>query len=218
MVGKVSISQLIWFLVPGLCVVAFVLFPLGAFYPYQIASFIRAISPIGLFVFGILCGFLLDGLRVYRLRRGYSNLKHNFFSDLKKVLEVEDDNDSYYLLSMINEQAVKDEITDISFNHAIWIMQGNMAVLSLVKALVWAVLAGIAFFGNNPNSKIIFFSFELSPLAVALTSAVFSLLFLAAGWRMLVMSIAEQITTNNKFLGYARSKKKVIKERILSPE
>ena len=209
-VNNISLSHLVWYLVPGLCATAFFIFPIGVFYPQALKAFIGAISPFGLIFIGILLGFILDGLRLYRVRKGYNAIKKDFFTKLTGLFGLDERYDPYFVLSIVNDHAAKDKNTKISFYHAVWIMHGEIAVLFIINALVWAIIACFTIFHNVPDSTIFILKDNTSK-AITSICFVFAALFLAIGIRIKNISTEGQKTTNNMFLGYALSNKSAIK-------
>lgn len=214
MVNKISVSHLIWYLVPGLCLLAFVMLPMVAFCPQLLKSAVNTITPIGLLVLGVLCGFILDGLRIYRFRDGYNKIKNEFFKKLLNVFGLNSAYNPYFVLSIVNDYAAKDKNSNISLHHAIWIMHGTIAILSLMNSIIWLII-GVFVLTHDGNGQVTFFTVNCSWPAICIYCFLFAVIFFSIFWRINQISIEDQNTTNDMFLGYARSRKNAILEIIV---
>jgi hypothetical protein len=197
---KLSVSQLVWYLLPGLAGVIIVLFPLAVLSPDLAAKLATSLGALGFAILGMVVGFVLDGLRLYRLRPGYRTIRKEFFAQLQKTLNS--DQDPYFLFYEVNTLALTQNNTIYRFSHSIWIMLGQMTFLSWTHGLIWAVvLVAYCIHRFTPNllgTAVSGGTFVAVCLAVAAVSVV-------VGLRLLCISIEEQRKTNKIFLEFARA-------------
>ena len=125
--SKFTVSHFIWYLVPGLGAFVFIIFPLAIFAPFVVQSLLQVIGPMGLVLFCIILGFLMDGLRLYRLKFNYKKIKSDFFSELQNIVGKKID--PYLIQSNIIDMARKKEMTGVNLHHAIWILHGHFSIL-----------------------------------------------------------------------------------------
>jgi uncharacterized membrane protein (DUF485 family) len=204
---------MIWYLVPGLCTVAYILFPVAFLSPRVGKEIVTTLTPLGLLVLGVLFGFVIDGLRMYRLRHDYDKCKSEFFRKLQSNIGTV--LDPYYILSAINDMAIKEDNGSISLHHAIWIMHGNLAALSYAMSLVWIAISCYIGISYDNGETVEFFLVRSNYYVGFSTALLLAACFYFLGHRMMRISAEDQNTTNNMFLGFATTHRVKIRE-ILS--
>jgi uncharacterized integral membrane protein len=208
--SKVTISNFIWYLVPGLELIFFLLFPILVYKPQSAMQFFNAVGPFGLIIIGIVFGFFLDGLRLYRLRWDYKKIKDDFFNELKKIIEGVEN--PYIIQSAISDLARNKNISGLSLHHAIWIMLGHFTILSFLEAFYWMYI--FLYFYYVEKSTYSLFGIDVSYNTFMYASFGFFLLFLIVGIRLLYISTEDQKNTNNMFLGFAKNHSSEIKQLL----
>jgi len=204
--SKITIAHFIWYLVPGLALVFFVLFPFVIIDPHLAKLLLQNIGSVGVVLLSIVMGFSLDGLRLYRFRTNYGNIKSNFFEELKNIIGI--DLDPYFIQSHISEIARAKEVTGIGIHHAIWIMHGHLAVLSLLESIFWLVASVYFYIWGKPICPLLVF--PVTKIVCLWTYATFFLFFGLVGYRFQAISIEDQQTTNRMFLNFAKQHKSEI--------
>ncbi len=197
--NKITVSNFIWYLVPGLGLIFFILFPLIVFQPHATKMFIDTVGPFGLIILGSILGFLLDGLRLYRFRPGYFKIKNIFFQKLQSTIAGIDN--PYLIQSLIYDVAKNKNITGLSLHHAIWIMLGHFAILALLEGFYWLLTA--LYFTYMKISVYHLFGAISSQGVVLMSCVAFGLLFVLIGFRLLYIANEDQNTTNNMFSSFA---------------
>lgn len=209
---KISVSNLIWYLLPGLGLILFILFPLMVFNPRVAASFLSAIGVLGIIVLGIILGFFLDGLRLYRLLRlHHSKFRNTFFKQLQDT--IADNLDPYFILSCINDIANNKNVSGISIHHAIWIMLGHFTVLAFLEALFWASASFYLYYYPYPVYSL--FDINMCIMNAMLICFIFFVLFFIICWRFFVIYREDQNNTNCMYLNFAKQHRDEIR-RILN--
>lgn len=212
MFKKISVSHVIWYLLPGLALILFILFPFLVFNPRVAASFLRVIGILGIIVLGIILGFFLDGLRLYRLLRLHHSMFRNaFFKQLQDT--IADNLDPYFILSCINDIANNKNISGISLHHAIWIMLGHFTVLAFLEAIFWALACFYLYYCSYPVYSL--FDMNICIINAILICFMFFVLFLIIGWRFFVIYREDQNNTNCMYLNFAKQHRDEIR-RILN--
>jgi len=207
---KISISQFIWYLVPGLGLIYFILFPLLVFNPKIIKLFFSTVGPFGLIILGIIFGFLLDGLRLYRFRPKYFKIRKNFFLDLQSIIAV--NLNPYFIQSHITDLANCKKTTGLSLHHAIWIMLGNFTILAFLEAIYWALYCLYLIF--FPPCSYLVFGRNISRNNAIVICAMFSVIFFVVAFRFLRISIEDQNNTNKMFTNFAKQYRDEIRKLL----
>lgn len=199
--NKISISHLIWYLVPGLALAFIMLFPFVVISPPIAKAIFTNLGPIGLLLLSIIFGFGLDGLRLYRLRPHYLKMKTDFFGQLTASVGASG-LDPYFVQSSIADLARQKDVTGIGIHHAIWIMHGHLAMLAFLESFFWILAA------------VYFYVFESGPYPVLVTTASWgkalvlylglACTFFLLGIRFHRISREDQSTTNTMFLNFAK--------------
>ena len=197
--NKITIANFIWYLVPGIALIFYIFFPLMGFFPNASIHFIDAIGPIGLIILGSILGFFLDGLRLYRFRSGYSKMKKDFFEKIRRIIPVNDD--PYIIQSLIYDVARSKNHSGLSLHHAIWIMLGHFAILTLLESFFWLILALYFTYLNHSIHSL--FGLNLGHINLIIICVFFGLSFFLMGFRLLYISNEDQKTTNNMFSSFA---------------
>ncbi len=167
--------------------------------PHVTKKIIDTAGPFGLFLLGSISGFFLDGLRLYRLRPGYSKIKTTFFNELRAT--ITDIDNPYLILSLIYDVARSKNITGFGLHHAIWIMLGHFAILSLAEGILWLLMALYFTYMDLPVYHL--FGANLSKEVALISCVAFGLLFVLIAFRLLYTAKEDQINTNNMFSSFA---------------
>lgn len=197
--NKITISNFIWYLVPGLGLIFFILFPLMVLQPHVAKNIISTAGPFGLIVLGSISGFFLDGLRLYRLRPGYSKIKTAFFGELRTTITGIEN--PYIIQSLIYDVAESKNITGFGLHHAIWIMLGHFAILSLIEGIFWMLMALYFTYMELPVYHL--FGVNLSKEVTLIYCVAFGLLFVLSAFRLLYIAKEDQKNTNDMFSSFA---------------
>ncbi len=209
--NKITIAHFIWYLVPGLALIFFILFPFLILNPHLTKYIFTNLGPIGVILLSIILGFALDGLRLYRLRPGYNNIKQSFFNSLIKVLDV-NGLDPYFVQSHVTDVAKQKKVTGIGIHHAIWIMHGHLAMISLLECILW-VLVSAYFLHYGSGAYPILIITQSKCVAIG-TYIFFVVLFLLISIRFHLISTEDQVVTNNMFLNFAQQHKDEIRKLL----
>lgn len=196
---KISISLLIWYLVPGLGLIFFIVFPILVLSPTIAKLFVITAGPFGLLILGIILGFLLDGLRLYRFRPGYSKIRKGFFRDLQTIIAPS--LNPYFIQSCISDVAKTKNVTGLSLHHAIWIMLGDFTILSFLETIFWALVVLYLYF-FAPCTFLLFDNGMPKNIAIIISS-LFLVVFLLVGFRFLSISKEDQNNTNRMFTDFS---------------
>lgn len=210
LLNRVTVSQFVWYLVPGLGSILFILLPVYAFYPNQTLVILEKTGSFGIFIFGIVFGFFIDGLRLYRLRPNYKTIKSAFHRELLEMVSSEQD--PYFVQSGVVDLAVEKKYSGLSFKHSVWIMLGNFTILSVLEAIAWGCC-----FINYSVSKIpnvALFGECVSRETAMIISFVISIVFFAISIRLYYISIEDQNQTNQMYLEFARHNLAKLKDSL----
>lgn len=206
---KISIHQIIWYIIPGLFLFTVLVLPMTIIKPKEILELIKVIGIFGILLIGILLGFLLEGLRLYRMRPGYKIIRKKFFEELQTKLNTEQD--PYYLLDQIYSVAKDDNNNTIKFNHSIWIMLGHLSILMFLSCLLWIAVSLINIFLIKTFSLLGTPITELQFLCICYFVSILSLII---GVRIMRISIEEQKKCNNIYVELSQVYKDKIKIRL----
>jgi len=207
---KISISNFIWYLVPGLGLIYLLLFPLLVFQPRVTILFFNTVGPFGIIILGTILGFFLDGLRLYRLRPKYFLIRERFFQDLKTIIAP--NLDPYFIQSHINDLANSKKVTGLSLHHAIWIMLGDFTILAFAEAIFWGLTSlYLCLFAPSTYSL---FNKNMPTHTAIIICAGFSALFLIIGCRFLCISRQDQNNTNKMFTTFAEQYRDEIRKLL----
>ncbi|HUT70713.1 MAG TPA: hypothetical protein VMW89_08540 [Desulfatiglandales bacterium] len=215
--SRITISQFIWYLVPGLGLIFFLFIPILVFNPPIARLFFEGVGLLGVIVLGIVLGFCLDGLRLYRFRPHYSTIRKTFFDNLQATIST--DLDPYFIQSHINDFARSKNITGLSLHHAIWIMLGHFTMLAFLETFFW-VLATLyfRFWATSTYLKTYsVFGTNVYRDSAIITCAAFAVFFLFISIRLLYISTEDQRTTNKMFENFAQQHCEEIRESLEIP-
>lgn len=213
MFKKVNVSHVVWYLLPGLGLIILMLFPLMVFKPHVASAFLNSVGIMGIIVLGIILGFFLDGLRLYRLLRiqvKHSKIREDFFQKLKNT--IDNGLDPYFILYSISDIADSKEITGISLHHAIWIMLGHFTVLVFLETFFWVLVFCHIYF--LPDTVYTLFSKDMTWVNALAICAGFSCLFFVIGCQFLTVYREEQDKTNKMYLNFAEQFKDEICQKL----
>ena len=179
------------------------------FRPHVAAAFLKSIGIMGIIVLGIMLGFFLDGLRLYRLiRTQHSNFRNDFFKQLQNT--IASNLNPYFILSSISDIADNKKNTGISLHHAIWIMLGHFTVLTFLETFFWVLAFCHLYFFSNP--VYLLFNIVISRINALAICIGFSCLFFAIGCRFLDIYIEDQNKTNLMYLDFAKQHRDEIRQ------
>jgi len=205
--NKITIAHFIWYLVPGLALVFFLLFPFLILNPHLAYLIFKNLNPLGVILLGIVLGFSLDGLRLYRFRPNYKKTKDAFFMNLKEAINIE--LDPYFIQAQVSDVAKQKKVTGIGIHHAIWIMHGHLAILAFLECAFWGVTTlYILIWGDYP-----FYFMTIAGESRWLMASLYATLgglFFLIGLRFHLVSMEDQNTTNTMFLNFAKQYRKEI--------
>jgi len=201
MFNKITIAHFIWYLVPGLAFELFLLFPFFVLSPPLAKAIFTNLGPVGIVLVAIVLGFILDGLRLYRLRPKYDETKSKFFSDLLIILNASG-LDPYFVQSRVADLAREKNVSGIAIHHAIWIMHGHMSMLAFLESCFWALTIGYFYFWEKAPYPVLVSTYNWYK-ALSLFACL-SLGFLLVGLRFYKISSQDQKTTNKMFLDFAK--------------
>ena len=211
MFKKINVSHVIWYLLPGLGLILFILFPLMVFNPHVAASFLKVVGVFGIIVLGIILGFFLDGLRLYRLLRlHHSKFRNAFFEQLQET--ISDNLDPYFILSCINDIANNKKFNGISLHHAILIMLGHFTVLAFIEAIFWALACFYLYYSSNSVYPL--FDINICVYNAINICFMFSVLFFIIGWRFFIIYKEDQNNTNCMYLNFAKQHREEIRQLL----
>jgi len=211
MFKKIDVSHVIWYLLPGLGLILLILFPLMVFKPNVAASFLNAVGILGILVLGIILGFFLDGLRLYRLLRiDHKNFRSDFFNQLQDIIARE--LNPYFILSCINDIATDKKNTGISLHHAIWIMLGHFTVLAFLESFFWALAWYYLYYFSNPMYSL--FNTEICRTSAMVICTVFFIIFFSIGLRFFAIYKEDQNNTNSMYLDFAKQHRDEIRRLL----
>lgn len=218
--SKISFSHFIWYLVPGLAFVFFLLFPFLILEPHFAGLFVERLGPFGMIFLGIISGFVLDGLRLYRFRPRYNKIKKSFKSSLSAMSDG--DYHPYYIQSCISDLARKKGVVGLGMHHAIWILHGHLAVLAFFEAIFWWLAAfyyqfiDIAVCPCRGGSCGYVLGMTISKDISVIVYVGLALIFSIICARFLQISTEDQETTNQMFLDFADQNSTEIKESLIT--
>lgn len=208
--NKVPISQFIWYLVPGLSLALYILFPTAAFAPQKIIKFFDAVGSFGIIMLAIILGFLADGLRLYRFRPKYRKIKRLFFAELRGKVDL--DSDPYSILAAVNDLALESGFTNLGFRHSIWIMLGHLTFINACEAVFWAGYVVYVYGGDGKIYHMFGMDFERC-VALTISSALF-LLFALITVRVGYICREEQGVTNAMYLSFMGNNKSRLEKKL----
>ena len=209
--NRITISHFIWYLVPGLGLVFFLLFPLSVFSPHVTKLFFKNVGSFGIIILGITSGFALDGLRLYRFRPKYFKIREAFFLKLQAAIGT--DLDPYFILSHINDIAREKNVTAFSLHHAIWIMLGHFTILAFFEAFFW-LLATLYFRFFSDSAYLVLFGSNMPREIGIIIYAAFAALFTLIAFRFLNISTEDQENTNKMFTSFAEQHRDEIRQLL----
>ncbi len=199
---KISISQIIWYFLPGLALLTFLFFTLGVL---NLELFIKIIDTIGLFgtiFMSLIFGSIMDGLRLYRIRPGYFKIKKEFHNEISNILGPE--LNPYYTFWKLSKFASNNGYEQIPFLHSFWIFLAQLTFLCWIAVSFWLFITIYLLF-CKPN--ILLLGYEIVYPYNFLICLGITILFLVIGIRILFSSIEDQMKTNSMFLDLAKEHK-----------
>jgi|SRR5208282_3309975 len=200
-VEKISLTHFIWYLLPGLALLLLFLFPLSLINLDVAVKLYKLLGASGIIILAAVLGFVVEGLRLYRLRPKYHSTKQVFFAKLQTTLKSE--LDPYYLLSRVKHIATDKNIADFELRHSIWIMLGQLTALFFLESFFWFLAyIYVLYFAPKENMYNVFSSCLPWPLTIPVIYAAM-VFFGIITLRLYYISMDEQRTTNNMILSFA---------------
>lgn len=132
---KVTVARAVWYFVPGLLFLFYFFLPLAAFKYEETTRLIRDYGIGTLALLGLVIGFVLDGLRLYRLRPKYNQIKSEFLDQLRDTVGA--NLDPHYLFLGINEFAGRDREAGLDYKYTVWAVIGQFTFLTWCEAGIW---------------------------------------------------------------------------------
>lgn len=209
-------TQIIWYIVPGFMLMFATIVPFIIISPSDTLAVLNGIGGFIWFAVGILLGFLMEGLRLYRLRPGYNRIKQHFFSQLQLPFHREDDSrdlNPYYILDHIYDLATEKKYETIRLYHSIWIMLGQLSMILLISGLIYFPAIAILNYGVYSHT-LIWGENASTKLYIGIWIGI-SVLTTAMGIRILCISLEEQKKVNKMYLEFMLSNLQELKQRIL---
>jgi hypothetical protein len=207
---KLTISQVAWYFLPGMYALLSAITPIACLSPSSTSALLSSLGAIGFAIIGLVIGFLIDGLRLYRFRPGYKTIRAEFFGQLQNDMGVS--RNPYFILDQIVALAQSNEQSAIRFNHSIWIMLGQMTILSWLHAMLWILLPVAVWLFSKPPAL---WGHPVSFTGLVAASATAALIAVLVGVRLMWTSLEEQNKTNSMYREYAQAKKTEILRRLL---
>jgi hypothetical protein len=207
---KISVSLLIWYLVPGLGLILFFVCPLLVLNPAVAKLFVSTVGPFGIVILGIILGFLLDGLRLYRFRPRYFTIRGKFFGDLQATIAP--NLNPYFIQSCISDVAKSKNVTGLSLHHAIWIMLGDFTILSFIEAFFWTLF--VLYLWLFAPCTYHLFDSDMPKNTAIIICSLSSLIFWLVGFRFLSVSKEDQNNTNRMFIDFANQHRDEIRRLL----
>ena len=200
-IEKVTINHFIWYLLPGLVCLLLILFPLAVINITVAIKFYELLGIFGIILLGIVLGFIVEGLRLYRFRPNYGSIKNEFITNIQQILDS--DLNSYYLLSRVKDHASNKKITIFEHKHSIWIMLGQLTILFFLEFVFWSIyLVYISCWNAQDTYQI--FSTNLPEYQTLIVLIFFIVLFAFCAIRFYLISIEEQDTTNKMLVSFTK--------------
>jgi hypothetical protein len=203
---KLSISQVVWYLLPGLACLFFLSIPTAFFNIDLFVKILNSIGAVGIIIVSIVLGFIMDGLRLYRYRPRYKKIKKDFQKQITSVLGPE--KDSYYIFWKVSKYASKNGYEQIPFLHAFWIFLAQITFLCWLDLIFWlgySIYLFITKTGINILGYVVAYPTNLI-LCIGIT-----IIFLIVGLILLSSSIEDQLKTNKMFMELINEHKDKIK-------
>jgi hypothetical protein len=223
--NKFTVSHFIWYLVPGLGFLFFLFFPLVVFSPATAIQIFNSLGAAGLTMLGIVFGFILEGLRLYRFRVHYSTIRTEFFANVQNSIGA--NLNAYFILSHISDVANEKKYTGLNLSHAIWIMIGHFTIISFLESVFWFIAAIVTwiitipcistYFNLPPTIPYKIFSLPVNMETTIVFCILLSILFFVFFLRFNYISVEEQKTTNSKYLDFAKQHRKELREFLNLP-
>jgi hypothetical protein len=210
---KINITHFIWYLLPGIALIFFIIFPVAFINLDAAVKFFAVIGITGVITFGAVLGFILEGLRLYRYRKDYEAVRKEFFDALKSTLKLDMDVDSYYILSRIKDYAKIKTIYVFELRHALWIMLGQITILAFIEFIFWIVYLIFMLFFSNLDTFNIFNISVKKPIAVAVV-VLMLFLFCFIWKRLSAVSTEDQKTYNRMVLDFTKNNASSIKNML----
>ena len=209
--SKFTIAHFIWYLVPGITLFIYILFPLLIYFPIEAQTLLNSFGTVGVILICIVFGFILEGIRPYRFRVNYKSIRKEYFDKLKCIISTE--LNPYFIHNALSETSKEKKITGLSLHHSIWIMLGHIASLSFGMAAFWLIM--FLYYCVKTDSYFCSFYDQLLPREhLILISLAFTAVFIFIAFRLAFVATEEQKYTNQMFLDFASLYKYEIKCKL----
>lgn len=208
-----TITQIIWYILPGEMILFIFLFPFLLLVPEKTFSIITEISGIMWIGIGIILGFIMEGLRLYRFRPRYKKIRKEFFAKLQVPFQnKKEDINPYYILDIIYDLATEKHYDTIRLYHSIWIMLGQLSISFLLAGVAYFPAVVFAYF--KITAKYYLVGQTVSANLYVVTWSMLCVLAIILGIRIMYVSLEEQRKVNDMYIDFMNSNKTELLKRI----
>lgn len=204
---KLSLSQFLWYVLPGVALVLSVLLPVAVFFPSAVTS-IGSLGGLALVsALGLVAGYTMDGLRLYRLRPGYRRRRKQFMEAVCK--EAGGRFDPYYVLMLAQDLARGQGRSGFDFTHASWIMLSHLGMCLLANGAVWLIFA-LAHWRSTNAVVSVLGAISISTHIVILCDILGAAFALSAALRLIWVSHETQERANSFYLQFIKDNSEIL--------
>lgn len=208
-------TQIIWYILPGFMLMFICVFPFVIISPQNALPLLNDISGAMWIIIGILLGFVLEGLRLYRIRPYYNKIKKQFFEELQSSFRKKNKSRSinpYFILDQIYDLATEKKYDTIRLYHSIWILLGQLSIILCVAGVIY--FPAIAIFSYKLLSVCLVLGINVTVLMYILIWGIIIALTIVMGIRIMVISLEEQKKVNSMYLEFMNSNLRELERRL----
>lgn len=210
MFEKISLNQVVWYMLPGAIFLFVVLLQVSLVYTSEVYALIDKIGIINAIAISIIMGFLLDGLRLYRLKPNFQKIKKDFYLSLQRLFHSEQD--AKYILDYILKSMTSVQYNSVRFYHSMWIMNGQVSIsLLIASSIIWCFMLLSRLIYHLPC---VILGYNVSLRFFTVFCILFWIVSVIIGLRIMFVSTQGQKNCNNMYYEFAVSNKKQIKEAL----
>jgi hypothetical protein len=162
-IKEISLPTFIWYVLPGINAIFFlVVLPITILDFELLANSFSWITVVGWLMGGLIIGFLMDSMKIYKFTYGYRKLKDRFFKDLAKAVGGNEGDRNVGRNIFVVMRLMMDEEKNLFpfWEHSRWVMINHTSKTAFLAVILWGYLLGrlwgkeIILFNRYPLSQI----------------------------------------------------------------
>lgn len=205
-IKEISLPTFIWYVLPGINAVFFLIILPVAILDFELlTNSISWTTVVGWLMGGLIVGFLMDSMKIYKFTYGYRELKDRFFIDLADKVGGDESGREAGKKIFITMRLLMDEEKNLFpfWEHSRWVMINHTSKAALIAVILWGYLL-VRLWGKE---IILFNRYPLSPTEGRMLLASLVVAFCLISYRLHRVSLGVISEANLVYMKYVLKNK-----------